>query len=117
MASGTDGDSGYLGQLANPSTDGPRLHDPRLSVEHVEQVPGYADQIPSRRTTQQPEPLLPVVKVRRDEYFHALAFKQKWLRVSTTSYRNISTNRISDGRSLPGLDRIASRTGNPEITP
>ena len=45
MVSGTDGDSGYLGQLANPSTDGPRLHDPRLSVEHVEQVPGYADQV------------------------------------------------------------------------
>jgi hypothetical protein len=95
MVSGTDGDSGYLGQLANPSTDGPRLHDPRLSVEHVEQVPGYADQIPFRRTTQQPKPLLPVVKVRRDENFHALVFKQKWLRVSTTSYRNISIPRKS----------------------
>jgi hypothetical protein len=46
MVSGTDGDSGYLGQLANPSTNGPRLHGPRLLVKHVEEVPGYADQIP-----------------------------------------------------------------------
>jgi hypothetical protein len=67
MVSGTQGDPRYLGQFANPSTDGPPLHDPRLIVEHVEQVPGYADQIPFRRTTQQPEPLLPVVKVGCDE--------------------------------------------------
>ena len=67
MVSGTQGHPGYLGQLVNPSTDGPRLHDPRHIVKHVEQVPGYADQIPFRRTTQQPEPLLPVVKVGCDE--------------------------------------------------
>lgn len=79
MVSGTDGDSGYPGQLANPSTDGPRLHDPRLSVEHVEQVPGYADQIPFRRTTQQPEPLLSVVKVCRDKNFNTAPFTLRFV--------------------------------------
>jgi hypothetical protein len=45
MVPGADRNASYLSQLADPSTDLPRLYHPRLFPKHIQQVPCDADQV------------------------------------------------------------------------
>jgi hypothetical protein len=61
MVSGADRDPSYLCHFADPPSDGPRLHNPGMTLKHIQKVPCYADQIVTRRTFfQPPKPLFPM---------------------------------------------------------
>ena len=45
MVPRTDRYPGYLCQFADPSTDLPGLHHSRFFPKHIQQVPGYEDEI------------------------------------------------------------------------
>src|SRR4029077_17682924 len=71
MVAGADCNASYLCQFADPSTDLPRLRDPRLLSEHIQQVFCYADQIITRTLLNQPtKPMLTKMKICRDKNFH-----------------------------------------------
>jgi hypothetical protein len=74
MVPRADRNASYLCQLANPSTDLPSLYNSRLTEKHIQQIPRDADQIMTRTLLNQPtKPMLTKMKVRCDQYFHALS--------------------------------------------